>query len=245
MNGWLLLKNQTGGRRDPSKAMNNKTAKAIQGIIVLILAVIAVLKWPELRHLKVEDILGLMPDSPFVSALILLGLYCLKPVFMFMPLALLYMCAGILFTPFWALLLTCFFLAVETSLSYFIGRYLGRDRIHKLLDKSKYARKLVEFSQNKGMVSCFVIRFSPGPPVDVTSMLLGAAGIRYRDYLAGTVLGLIPGMVPFVLMGKAISNPLSAEFLIPLGISALLMLLAALIYHLYRNRKSKKEKTGL
>ena len=42
---------------------------------------------------------------------------------------------------------------------------------------------------------------------------MGAMGTDYKEYLAGTMLGLLPSAIAFPIMGSAISNPKSPVFI--------------------------------
>ncbi len=82
----------------------------------------------------------------------------------------------------------------------------------------------------------------PGFPTDLMSMFFGATNTKYYQFLTGSLLGLIPGMIPIVLIGDAIANPLSKEFLIPFSISTVLSISAVLLYRVWIKKHKKQFK---
>lgn len=86
---------------------------------------------------------------------------------------------------------------IGTSIIFFLSRFLLRDAVSnmelkgiKILDK-----KIVQ----NGFLSVLMLRliFFLMPPVN---WVLGITGVRYRDYLFGTVLGVMPGILIFSLV---------------------------------------------
>ena len=157
---------------------------------------------------------------------------------MFIPLTVLYIAAGVIFPVRWAIVLTYFSLVVETSIGFFLGRSLGRKRVQALVDHNERAKKIMEFGKDHSILSCFVLRLIPGPPIELTNMLAGTTDIKYHHFILGTLLGYTPGMIPLVLMGGAMAEPLSAKFLIPLACSIIITFSIAGGYLWRKRRKS-------
>lgn len=214
----------------------NKEMKYFRVISILSLIVVIFMYAPFIPRLTLKDLLNYKPESPELAALALVGLYCLKAIAMVIPLVLLYIVAGIIFPPGWAIVITYFCLFIEMTISFFIGRCLGSKRVLALLNESDRAKKIMEFGYNNGLLSCFVVRFIPGPPFDLTNMIIGSTGMKYPQFIAGTLLGITPGMIPLVLMGDAAANPLSPQFLIPFSISMMTVLLLAIGYYVWRKK---------
>lgn len=78
-------------------------------------------------------------------------------------------------------------------------------------------------------------------PADLVAMYLGASGMRYKPYFFGTVIGLMPAIVCFSIMGMNIDNVGSPEFIISAVVEVGLMLLSVLLYLIWRKRNKKKK----
>ena len=67
-------------------------------------------------------------------------------------------------------------------------------------------------------------------------MFFGASGMNFGSYLAFSLLGLSPGMIPWVITGGTIQNPMSKEFLVPFGINIAIM---AVVFAVFRGIKKR------
>jgi phosphatidylserine/phosphatidylglycerophosphate/cardiolipin synthase-like enzyme/uncharacterized membrane protein YdjX (TVP38/TMEM64 family) len=77
--------------------------------------------------------------------------------------------------------------------SYFLGSYLGRNFVRKLAGKS--INTLSKKLGKHGLISTIVIRMTPIAPYTVVNLAAGASHIRFVDFLLGTVIGLLPGII--------------------------------------------------
>ena len=178
----------------------------------------------------VSDLLGYTSNSLFNTAVVILLIYCIKTVFMVIPLSILYISAGIIFPVFYAILITYIGLFLEMTLGYTIGRYLGKNKMSQILQKNKYTSSLLKFENDNSIFSSFLVRIIKGPPVDITSMFMGSTGIAYSHYIAGSLMGLTPGMILIVLLGRAADHPISPDFIIPLLIYLVLIIITIVIF---------------
>lgn len=87
--------------------------------------------------------------------------------------------------------------------------------------------------------ACFVMRTLPGPPTEVTNMLFGALNIQYCKFMILSLLGMTPGMLPVIFIGKAATNPMSKEFILPLLISLVIAVSSSLIYFLFLKKRNQ------
>jgi uncharacterized membrane protein YdjX (TVP38/TMEM64 family) len=55
-----------------------------------------------------------------------------------------------------------------------------------------------------GLFYMFAIRLLPLIPYGIVNFSAGLTSIRFRDYLIGTALGTVPGILPFVMMGAGL-----------------------------------------
>lgn len=207
--------------------------------VTIIIILISLVEFPVFHG---ETVWQFFPESVIGSGFVLFCLFCLKSILVFIPLAFLYVAAAAIFTPVWAIVFSIIFLTVEMSLAFLIGRHLGRKKLLELTGKNEKIMKLIEYLDKHSIISSFVIRFIPGPPADVSSMFLGATNMEYVPFIAGTILGMVPNMIPVILMGEAIKKPTSKEFLIPLLVSILFATVALIIQRLNKIH-GKKRKT--
>jgi uncharacterized membrane protein YdjX (TVP38/TMEM64 family) len=91
--------------------------------------------------------------------------------------------------------------------------------------------------QDRGVIAVAVIRNVPLAPFTFVNIAMGAVGVKLRDYLIGTALGIAPGVIAFSVFGHQLrailSQPTFANIALlvvaVLGWAALSVLLQALI----------------
>jgi uncharacterized membrane protein YdjX (TVP38/TMEM64 family) len=172
-------------------------------------------------NVDVSDILQYSPETPWLAALVLLGLFCLKSVVIIIPLNLLFICAGIMFPMGWALVISLVGLLPEMTIGYYIGKSLRADRVNAIASRYTRLSKLLPGNTDMTASVCFVARFLPFP-FDIVSMVQGAYGVKFPRYVFIAYLGTILSIIPFVFVGRHIMTPLSKEFLIPLAVIVLI-----------------------
>ncbi|MCD7845680.1 MAG: hypothetical protein LUG57_07505, partial [Oscillospiraceae bacterium] len=70
-------------------------------------------------------------------------------------------------------------------------------------------------------------------PADAVSILLGASGMPYLDFVVGGVLGYLPSMVITTVMGLCLENPASPGFILSTVLFILVQVSAALGFSLW------------
>jgi len=214
----------------------DKINKLLKCVPVILLIVLIIVLFPLFKGLEVSDILEYSPESPLLVVLILLGIYCLKAVVVFIPVIILYVSTGIMFPTGWAIALTYFCLFCEMNIGYFIGKRLGSEKVAALMERNNRARQFLSYHENNSSTACFIARILP-LPFDLVNMFFGATGTRYPQFIAFSLLGLTPGMIPYVLMGNAASNPLSKEFLVPFAICGIITVCAFVFCQRWQKEK--------
>lgn len=86
--------------------------------------------------------------------------------------------------------------------TYVIGASLGRDMLQALLGPrlDRIRRRIVD----QGVLAVAIIRLVPVAPFTLVNLVAGASQIRLQDYLAGTILGMAPGLLVMSVLGHQI-----------------------------------------
>ncbi len=97
-----------------------------------------------------------------------------------------------------------------------LGRAIGglapgpRDASHPESSECTSAlRRVAEHVKRRGTLSVALIRNLPVAPFAVVNLACGVARVPWSAYLLGTVLGMLPGVVLLVLLGRGIAELLS------------------------------------
>ncbi len=96
------------------------------------------------------------------------------------------------------------------SISFGIGRLLGRDAIRGFLEQSESAaveklREWTERIEENGLLAVAYLRIAY-VPFSLLNYAAPLTGVRFRDYFLGTLLGILPGSFVFVFMGNVLQD---------------------------------------
>jgi phospholipase D1/2 len=82
---------------------------------------------------------------------------------------------------------------LSAASTYAIGRVTGRDVVRRLAGDGLNAlsRRLAK----RGLVAMTLVRLLPVAPFSIVNIVAGASHIGWRDFLLGTILGMLPGIV--------------------------------------------------
>jgi uncharacterized membrane protein YdjX (TVP38/TMEM64 family) len=91
--------------------------------------------------------------------------------------------------------------SIAASISFIIGRTLLRDYVETIISTNPKFQSFDRIIQQGGFKLILLVRLSPIFPLAVSNYLYGASGINFVPYLAGTVLGFLPGTFAYVYAG--------------------------------------------
>jgi uncharacterized membrane protein YdjX (TVP38/TMEM64 family) len=89
---------------------------------------------------------------------------------------------------------------LAASATFGVGRLIGRKPLKRWLGKKLDA--LEERISKRGVIAIALIRKVPVAPFTFVNMLIGAIGVRYRDFILGTALGMLPGIAAFAFVSE-------------------------------------------
>jgi uncharacterized membrane protein YdjX (TVP38/TMEM64 family) len=148
------------------------------------------------------------------------------------PTSLLTVLAGNVYGPFGGLALSMISSFFAASIAFFIARFLGKSAVDKLI-KGK-ALQIDESIAKKGFFIMLLMRLSIVFPFDGLSYGSGLTRIKYKDFILGTLIGILPEMIVYSFMGKNIAHPLSVKFILPIFI---VVAIAFISYFVYKKLK--------
>ena len=194
------------------------------------------------HSLSAEEIFNYSPGNPWLAAGFLLLLYALKSLSIVFPIVVLYLAGGMLFSTPAALAVGTLGAAVCLSLHYWVGRWSAGSFAQTLARRYPKVRALLDLQRENDFFFSFFVRVIGFLPCDVVSLYLGSAGLPFGPYLAGGLLGMLPGIFTVTLMGASIQDPSSPQFLISAAVTLLLSLGSMIVAH--RARRGKTSSGG-
>lgn len=156
---------------------------------------------------------------------------------MVLPLSVLYLTCGMMFSPFSALLVSTAGLAVTITIPYLIGKYAGKQTVKSICEKYPKAAQVAVYQQKNNFFACFITRIVGFLPGDIVSLYFGACDAPYAEYLAAGIAGSMLSIVTTTLLGEKINNPFSVEFLIILLCRIAVSVGAIVVNYVMNHRK--------
>ncbi len=90
--------------------------------------------------------------------------------------------------------------ATASSIVIFaVGRVCGRRAFRDLVGKQ--GRNVADRIAGQGILAVAILRNLPVAPFTVVNLAAGASPLRFRDFVLGTLIGLIPGIAILTLVG--------------------------------------------
>ncbi len=110
---------------------------------------------------------------------------------------------GAIFGSVWGTVWTSIAAILAAVLSFGFSRTIGRNLVEQKL-AGKW-QSIDREMQQGGFFYMFAIRLLPLIPYGIVNFAAGLTAIKFRDYFFGTLLGTVPGILPFVMMGAGLT----------------------------------------
>ncbi len=121
------------------------------------------------------------------------------------PKALLTAAGGALFGMFAGAALSLTGALVGAIISFGVGRLLGREAVDRLI-RGRLAR-VDTLLADHGLSAVLVVRLVPLVPFIAINYAAGLSGVRFRHYVLGSALGMVPGSLAYAALGAYGTNP--------------------------------------
>jgi uncharacterized membrane protein YdjX (TVP38/TMEM64 family) len=114
--------------------------------------------------------------------------------------------AGFAYGPVWGTLLVSPVSVLAATLAFVLGRTLARNWVSRRMEQHPRFAVINEAIGQSGFKIVFLLRLSPIFPFNLLNYALGLTGVRLRDYLIASFLGMLPGTFLYVYLGSLVTN---------------------------------------
>jgi uncharacterized membrane protein YdjX (TVP38/TMEM64 family) len=115
----------------------------------------------------------------------------------------------------------------SAAMSFGIGRITGSTTIQKI--PGLRLNPVFHEAGRHGFLTVLGMRILPIAPFTVVNLIIGASGIGFRDFILGSLVGRIPGIVTLTLFGVQLEYFLRRPGIQSLALLALAVLLMVLV----------------
>lgn len=229
----------------PRDRKSGRRHATLIGIAVIIFAAL-ILLWRETpirEYLNVNTALELIkniqhhPWSPFL----ILAIYVVSG-FIFIPVVVLIAATGAVFGPWLGFTYALAGSLLSAAATFWIGSRTGTEFWRRLFRGR--TQRLQARLQKHGVLAVAMVRAMPIAPFTVVNLIAGAAQIRWRDFLLGTLIGMLPGIMLTILFvdraSAALRKPTLASvatFIFTMGI---IVATSLVLQHWLRSRSEEK-----
>jgi uncharacterized membrane protein YdjX (TVP38/TMEM64 family) len=182
--------------REPEVRDGARRRIAIFAAVVVVVATLTIAwRMTPLRDLLSPERLAAFAEAVDAHPLAPLGVVAafVAGGFLLVPVTLMIGASALVFGPIEGALYAFAGALASAAATYAVGRGLGREAVRRFA-----GRRLNALSRRlgrRGLVAVTLIRLVPVAPFSVINAVAGASHINWRDFMLGTVLGLLPGLV--------------------------------------------------
>ncbi|HET9332168.1 MAG TPA: TVP38/TMEM64 family protein [Gemmatimonadota bacterium] len=90
---------------------------------------------------------------------------------------------------------------VGATAAFLVGRYLGRDWVRRRIGERRAFEGIDRAIEAEGLKVVLLLRLSPLVPFNALNYALALTGVRLRDYVLGSWVGMLPGTLLYVWLG--------------------------------------------
>ncbi len=189
--------------------MTRRRAMQIAVLVLLIAAVVGLYLSPVREQLTRENVRIFVEHlrGLWYGPAIFIGAFLLACVFA-LPASVFVIAAGFI----WGWVLGSVYSIIGGMLgavaSFYVGRFVGEGLLAKF---GRVGRAVAKQVDHAGFLSLLTLRFIPGIPFAVLNYGAGVAGVRLRDFLGSTFIGIVPSMIVFAYCADALFNGSMSE----------------------------------
>eukprot|EP00877_Chromochloris_zofingiensis_P004762 jgi/Chrzof1/14287/Cz08g31390.t1 len=218
----------------------------VTGLAVLFIAVLVTFLTIGRRETLTDLLLWIHTHQ--VAGFVLFGLLYVWFTVLFLPPAVLAVCAGAMFGLWVGVLFVWVSATIGESIEFLLGRFLLRKWVRELTANWSVWQALQAALQEDGWKLVILLRISPVMPFSVINYALGTSSLPFSHYFWPSVFGIIPGILLYVYLGtlavditqvisdKGMSSAPATAKVVFIVLSAATALLAIVLSAVYTKR---------
>ncbi|MFT5127065.1 MAG: putative membrane protein YdjX (TVP38/TMEM64 family) [Rhodothermales bacterium] len=135
------------------------------------------------------------------AAVLYVFIYAIRPL-TFFPAMLLTMASGLIFGPLLGIAFTIVGENMSANIAFLVARYFARDWV--ACREAGTLQKWSDRLRENGLMTVIILRLIY-LPFDGVNYACGLTSMRQREFAIGTFIGIMPGLIAFVLLGSTAS----------------------------------------
>ena len=177
------------------------------------------------RPARVQELFETIREGP-MAPLAVIGVYLVGGLIGF-PVTLLITVTGMTFGPFAGLAYAMIGSLIAAAVVFAIGAGLGRRQLRAWMGPR--VQRVSRGIAKQGVLAVAALRVVPIAPYTVINLVAGASHVRFVDFIAGTFLGMLPGVLILTALGGRLKEIWERPTLMNVGAALGLVALWALV----------------
>ena len=173
-------------------------------ILLAVVALTALWKWTPLNEWltpeNLKQLISRLNDNPFTPVIVITG-FAIAGLFA-IPLTILVVAVAISFGAWPGSIYAILGSMLSAILGYFAGEWLGRRSVSKMAGSK--LNRLSKRLANHGVMAIITVRIIPVAPFTVINLVAGASHIKLKDFIWGTLLGMLPGILAITVFANSL-----------------------------------------
>ncbi|MBQ3291928.1 MAG: CDP-alcohol phosphatidyltransferase family protein [Mogibacterium sp.] len=157
-------------------------------------------------RISLSAILSYTPSDPYMAAAVMLLMFALKTLSVFFYSGILFLANGTLFSLPTAIAMNIAGALVMIFEGYFFGNKLAGEQMQDIEEKYPKLRGLVRLKNERPFLFVLLLRLFKVMNYDICSMYLGAAKVKLPQYVACSLLGLLPDIILYAMIGRGLGD---------------------------------------
>lgn len=204
--------------------------------LILFCGIITVIAFYVIGNFDSERLQTQLKQMGIFAPILYILVYTVATI-LILPSTALNLLGGAFFGVWWGTLWTSIAAITAAIVTFTFTRTVGRKWVKKKL-AGRWKVIDAEIRQG-GLFYLFSIRLLPIIPYGLVNFTSGLTSISFKDYLIGTTLGTVPGLLPFVMLGSSGLKAVKTGEILPLIMA--LSLIGVLIFgaNYYRRHRTQ------
>ena len=200
------------------------------------LLIIAVVNYDKLTKIDMRALVA-GAGSTAAAVAVIIGVFAVKSVLFIIPASMIYIYVGMAFPTASAIAINLAGIALEITVTYLLGWFLGGEYVEKRLKGSKAGDKVLALGDGKKLSALFLVRFLPVFPIDFVSLFLGATKLPYWKYALISLGGIMPRVILFTILGDGIYDYIPMDKIVLVIVCCIPAVIVWWVIKFFRNKK--------
>lgn len=172
-------------------------------------------KLTEINEFFYEIEMFIAKFDKFMAVAIILFFFIIKSVFPIIPFSVLFIGTGLVFSAPVAVCINAAGFGLLAGIKFLWGRRFGGGGAHKIVSRFDAVSDFMDFEGKGNKWMLVLLRFVPFVPVSAVSRAYGATDMRFTPFVIYSVIGFLPRLISWSVIGVNMTQPFTASFITP------------------------------